>query len=61
MSRVLVVDDAVFMRRTLRDILEAAGHQVVAEAGDGVEALERYEEHRPDVVTLDLVMPRMGG
>ncbi len=61
MSRVLVVDDAAFMRQTLRDVLEGAGHEVVAEAEDGEEALALYETHRPDLVTLDLVMPRMGG
>ncbi len=59
--RVLVVDDAPFARRRLRDLLEEAGHRVVAEAGDGEEALELYGAHRPDLVTLDLVMPRKGG
>jgi len=59
--RVLVVDDAAFMRKQLRDILEAGGHEVVAEGADGDEALRLYETHRPDVVTLDLVMPRRGG
>mgnify|MGYP005842542351 CR=1 FL=1 len=60
-ARVLVVDDAPFLRRRLRDILEAAGHRVVAEAEDGDQALALYEEHLPDVVTLDLVMPRRDG
>lgn len=60
-ARVLVVDDAPFMRRQLREILEAAGHHVVAEAEDGDQGLELYETHRPDLVTLDLVMPRRSG
>ncbi len=61
MARVLVVDDAVFMRTVLRDILQAAGHEVVGEAATGEEAVERYGELAPDLVTLDLVMPGMGG
>jgi len=60
-ARVLVVDDAAFMRKQLRDILEAAGHEVVAEGENGTEVLPLYETHAPDVVTLDLVMPRRGG
>ncbi|HSH69393.1 MAG TPA: response regulator [Deferrisomatales bacterium] len=59
--RVVVVDDAVFMRNRLRDLLEAGGFEVVAEGQDGAEALELYAEHRPDLLTLDLVMPRMTG
>ena len=60
-ARVLVVDDAVFMRRQLRAILEEAGYSVIAEAADGAEALELYETHQPDLTTLDLVMPKMPG
>lgn len=60
-ARILVVDDAVFMRRQLREILEGGGYEVVAEGGDGAEALELYDAHRPDLVTLDLVMPQMSG
>ena len=59
--RVLVVDDAAFMRKQLRDILEAGGHEVVAEGEDGDEAVRLFETHRPEIVTLDLVMPRRGG
>lgn len=61
MARVLVVDDAVFMRTVLRDILEGAGHEIIAEAATGEEAVDRYTETRPDLVTLDLVMPGDGG
>lgn len=61
MARVLIVDDARFMRLVLRRILTQAGHTIVAEAKDGVEAVEMYAEHRPDVMTLDIVMPRQNG
>jgi two-component system chemotaxis response regulator CheY len=59
--RIVLVDDAVFMRRQLREILEGGGYDVVAEGEDGAAALELYETHRPDLMTLDLVMPRMSG
>lgn len=60
-TRVLVVDDAAFMRHMLKQILVAMGCEIVAEAGDGEAAIEAYREHKPDLVTLDLVMPKMGG
>jgi two-component system chemotaxis response regulator CheY len=61
MARVLIVDDARFMRLVLRRILTQAGHEIVGEAKDGVEAVEMYAEKRPDVMTLDIVMPRQNG
>ena len=60
-KRVLIADDAAFMREMLRDILSEGGYEIAAEASDGNEALERYAEHNPDVVTLDIVMPRKSG
>ncbi len=60
-SRVLVVDDAMFMRHMIKGILTGMGHEIVGEAADGVEACQKYEELHPDMVTLDLVMPNMGG
>ncbi|WP_018526618.1 response regulator [Alkalispirochaeta alkalica] len=60
MKRGLIVDDAAIMRVRLRDILEEA-FQVVAEAGDGAEAVRMYENHRPDFVTLDISMPHQSG
>ena len=59
-AKILIVDDSALARRTLRSILESAGHSV-AEAEDGVNALERYFLDKPDVVMLDLVMKGMYG
>ena len=58
---VLICDDAVFMRSLLREILEQAGYEVVGEATTGGEAVDRYKELRPDLVTLEVVMPDIGG
>jgi two-component system chemotaxis response regulator CheY len=60
-KRVLITDDAAFMREMLREILTDGGYEVVAEAADGDEALTRFREHRPDVITLDIVMPGKSG
>ncbi|HEY8530892.1 MAG TPA: response regulator [Limnochorda sp.] len=59
--RVLVVDDTAFMRLTLRRTLERFGHEVVGEAADGEEAVQLYNELRPDLVTMDITMPKMDG
>ena len=61
MARILVADDASFMRQMIREIVESAGHEVVAEASDGVEAIDKFKTHRPDLVTMDIVMPRRSG
>ncbi len=61
MARILVADDASFMRQMIREIIEAEGHEVVAEASDGIEAVDRFKEHHPDLVTMDIVMPRRSG
>ncbi|NLY47015.1 MAG: response regulator [Tissierella sp.] len=60
-NRVLIVDDAIFMRMKLKDILEKNGFEVVAEAQNGVEAVEKYNTERPDLVTMDITMPEMDG
>lgn len=60
-TRVLVVDDAKFMRHMIKNILTGMGCEVVGEACDGQEALEKYAELSPDVVTMDIVMPKVGG
>ncbi len=61
MARILVADDAAFMRQMIREIIEAEGHEVVAEASDGVEAVDQFKAHHPDLVTMDIVMPRRSG
>jgi two-component system, chemotaxis family, chemotaxis protein CheY len=58
---VLICDDAVFMRTMLSDILSNAGFSVVGQAQTGAEAVEKYKELQPDLVTMDIVMPDMGG
>jgi two-component system chemotaxis response regulator CheY len=61
MARVLVVDDAAFMRKMVSDALTKGGHEVVGEASDGNEAVDRYRELRPEVTTLDITMPEKDG
>ena len=61
MNRQMIVDDALIMRMKIKDIACAAGWDVVAEAKNGEEAVELYEQHQPDMVTLDMVMPRLDG
>lgn len=61
MARVLVVDDAIFVRAAVKKYVEKAGHEVAGEAGDGQEALEVFEAVRPDAVIMDITMPRMSG
>lgn len=60
-NRVLIVDDAAFMRMILKDILNKNGYDVCGEACDGNEALEKYKELKPDLVTLDITMPEKDG
>jgi two-component system chemotaxis response regulator CheY len=59
--RVLVVDDAAFMRMMVKDILSKNGYEVVGEAENGMKALEKYQELKPDLVTMDITMPEMDG
>ena len=61
MNRLMIVDDALIMRMKIKDIASAAGWHVVAEAKNGEEAVELYEQHQPDLVTLDMVMPKLDG
>ena len=60
-KKVLVVDDAAFMRIKLKDILEKNNYEVVGEAENGIEAIEKYKEVSPDIVTMDITMPEMDG
>lgn len=61
MKRVLIVDDAAFMRASLKMMLENNDFEVVGEAADGQAAVEKYQECKPDIVTMDITMPVMDG
>lgn len=58
--KVLVVDDAVFMRKMIGDILKKEGYEVIGEAENGKEAVDKYMELKPELVTMDIVMPKVG-
>ena len=60
-KRALVVDDSMLMRRMICDCLSDSGWEIVAEAGNGEEAVRQYRDHRPDVVSMDIVMPGTDG
>ena len=60
-KRLLVVDDALIMRAIIKDTARNAGWEIAGEAANGSEAVERYRDLRPDLVTLDIVMPEMDG
>jgi two-component system chemotaxis response regulator CheY len=60
-NRLMIVDDALIMRMKIREIAARAGWTVVAEADNGEEAVAKFNEHRPDLMTLDMVMPKMDG
>lgn len=61
MARLMIVDDASFMRLTIKKMLESHDYTIVAEAADGVEAVELYKKVRPDMITMDITMPNMTG
>jgi two-component system chemotaxis response regulator CheY len=61
MARVLVVDDAVFMRKVVSDALVKGGHEIIGEAANGQEAVDRFQELKPEVMTLDITMPEKDG
>lgn len=61
MARILVVDDSPVMRRSISVILKNGGHEIVAEASNGMQALSEYETSSPDLVTMDITMPMMDG
>ncbi len=60
-KKILIVDDSSFLRNSLRKLLEEGGFEVVAMAENGLEGVARYKELKPDLVTLDIIMPQMGG
>lgn len=59
MAKVLVVDDALFMRRMLSDILKKEGIEICGEAENGKDAIDKYQQLKPDLVTMDIVMPKI--
>lgn len=61
MAKVLIVDDAAFMRMMIKDILEKNGFDVVGEANNGLKAVELFKKESPDIVTMDITMPDMDG
>ena len=61
MANILIVDDAVFMRKMLSDVLTKDGHKVVGEAENAKEAITLYKKLKPDIVTLDIIMPEVDG
>lgn len=60
-TKVLIVDDAAFMRMMIKDILTKNGFEVVGEAENGAKAVEKFQELRPDLTTMDITMPEMDG
>lgn len=61
MATILIADDASFMRNSLQFLVELAGHKVVAQAKNGLDALQLYKQHKPDLVLLDILMEEMDG
>ena len=60
-KRILIADDAAFMRMMIKDILTKNGYNVVGEAENGLKAVEKYQETKPDLVLMDITMPEMDG
>lgn len=61
MAKVLIVDDAAFMRMMIKDILSKNGFEIAGEAPNGMKAVELYKAEKPDIVTMDITMPEMDG
>lgn len=60
-KKVLIVDDSSFLRNSLKKILEDSGYEVIGMAENGLEAISKYKELKPDLITLDIIMPQMNG
>ena len=60
-QKILIVDDAAFVRMMIKEILSKNGYEIVGEAADGMQAIEKYKETQPDLVTMDNTMPEMDG
>lgn len=61
MAKILIVDDSAISRKKLKAILETGNHEIIGEAGDGAEALQKYQDLAPELVTMDITMPNMDG
>lgn len=61
MANIMITDDAMFMRKILSGILTSDGHTIIAEASNGAEAIEKYKQCKPDLVTMDITMPDVDG
>ena len=61
MAKILIVDDSKTSRKFLRTMLEEAGHEIVSEAVNGLEGVEKFKVYQPDIVTMDITMPVMDG
>jgi len=61
MGKILIIDDAVYARDILKKILESGGHEIVAEAGNGVDGVALFEKTHPDITIVDMIMPKMNG
>jgi two-component system chemotaxis response regulator CheY len=61
MAKVLICDDSCFMRMVLRKVLLDHGHEIVGEAENGIEAIQLFRKHRPDIITMDITMPKLDG
>ena len=61
MAKILTVDDAAFMRKVIKDTLSKAGYSEIFEAEDGAQAVDKYNEIKPDLVLMDITMPNMDG
>lgn len=61
MSTIMIVDDSIIIRKALKKILINLGHEIIAEASNGREAIDQYANYQPDIVTMDISMPVMDG
>jgi two-component system, chemotaxis family, chemotaxis protein CheY len=61
MAKVLITDDALFMRMQLKDIISQLGHEIIGEAENGLDAVNKVIELQPDIITMDITMPEMNG
>ena len=61
MAKILIADDSAFMRTVLKNILIKAGYKDIIEAKDGEEAIQKFDEEKPDILLLDIIMPRLDG